>query len=175
MEGQRWAYGFLLFSFTTEVLAWLLFDSSSVLHGRIGRSQVFPLMSRRAGGGGLSPFSFCVFFNIIFDMSQAVMHEFFFFRVAGVFLGNETAVRRVVSYLMLPTTTKNLLLWMCEIDGEKLPFWLRKTPHHVVVMTSLIYVCVYFEFVGMGCQTSAANGLGDQNAPCVRHLLWLLI
>lgn len=139
-------------------------------------------MSRgRAGGSAL--FFFFFFLNHFCHVASGNACFFSGWQVF-FFYGNETAVRRVVSFLMLPTTksqsfamdVRNGLLKMAflGLHTHFLPPLLKNT-HHLIVLTSFIYVCIYFKFVGMGCQTSAANGLGKQNAPCVRHLLWLLI
>lgn len=164
-----------------KLLAWLLFDSSTVLHGRFGRSRV--LGRCHVGGRGAQPLFFFFFFKNHF-CHVASGNACFFSGWQVFFYGNETAVRRVVSFLMLPTTKSQsfamdvrngwLKMAFLGLHTHFLPLLLKKT-HHLIVLTSFIYVCIYFKFVGMGCRTSAANGLGKQNAPCVRHLLWLLI
>lgn len=125
--------------------------------------------------------SFFVFFHVW--RVDRVMHDGGIFR--GQFFGNETAVRSVVSFLMLQKADS---LISDVRDG-----WLKKkkvliahtlssttpekrTPDLMEVHFVVTSFCFFnlFLFVSMSSDFSCKWPWGS-NTPCVCHLLWLLI
>lgn len=112
--------------------------------------------------------SFFVFFHVW--RVDRVMHDGGIFR--GQFFGNETAVRSVVSFLMLQKADS---LISDVRDGwlKKKKFWLHthfhppllKKEHQIswkcILLWHLFVFLIYF-YLSAWAQISAANGLGDQ-------------